>query len=150
MAALCEKNTHMKISSVLTSCILLVSVAWAQDFKAEFAVEYSRIVELISSESWRELRPYESKNIKCGFGPNEEGAGCVENLLLDNPQCKEKILFALNQGCNIIQRGEQTKCLAPAQGQDPDIILPLSARVELNYEASTSKVTIRSMICGGD
>jgi len=140
----------MKNRILLTVFIIFVNSAWGYEFKDEFALEYAKIIGLIESNSWEELKNYESKKTKCGFGPNEEGLGCIENLLANNKQCKDKILFALYQGCKVVRGNKQTNCFAPPQSKDPDVIFPLQARVILSYESSVSQVTIDSMICGGD
>jgi len=145
-----DKNKSMKNSLLFVLPIILISSAWAYEFKDSFSAEYAQIIELIESNSWKEIEDYESENIKCGFGPNEEGPGCIENLLSNNHQCKEKILFALYQGCKLVHESKQTKCFSPPQSKDQDIIFPPLARVVFRFESSNSQVTIDSMICGGD
>ena len=58
---------HMKNSVFVTLCLLLVSSAWANDYKFEFSLGYEKFVELIKPDAWEELGAYESRNTKCGF-----------------------------------------------------------------------------------
>ena len=140
----------MKNVFALSILAFLMSAAWAYDLRSEFAFKYAQLVQLIEQEAWEELGAYESKDIKCGFGPGEEGQGCIQRMFLSDSQCKEKILFALNQGCKITQEEEKANCIAPPQLQEPNVVLPLNARVSLSYEPSRSEIRIESMICGGD
>lgn len=138
--------------SVIILLIAFIRVASANDanIREAMSFEFSRLVYLIKHNAWQELKEYESKNIKCGFGPGEEGYGCIEKMMKNDLECKREVLFALEQGCHFEQREGGASCLAPPQYSDPKVLMPLNSRVSLRYAKETSKVTIDFMICGGD
>ena len=141
----------MKKCIVLTLSITLISSVFADELRDKYYAEYEEIISLVESSSWETLKAYETKYTKCGFGPNEEGLGCIENLLSSSQECKEKILSALYQGCKLVQEGKKTRCFAPPQSIDSDVIYPSQqARVMLGFVSSDSQVTIESIICAGD
>ena len=74
-------------------------------FKGDFTMKYAQFIHEFKSKSWAEMTKYENKNTKCGFGPSEEGVGCIEKHYSGNENCIEEMLFSLRQGCKITAKG---------------------------------------------
>ncbi len=102
----------MQNIALVVSLVLFVGTVRVNDaeYRAEIAFEFRRLVNLIKRNAWQELQAFVSSDTKCGFGPGEYGRGCVEQMMLKNPECKQEIIFALNQGCRIVP--EKTEQIA--------------------------------------
>ena len=107
-------------------------------------------MHLVEQNAWDQLKQYETEMTKCGFGPNQEGLGCIKNLMQNSRSCKAEILFALKQGCHIVKGKDQIECVSPPQFLNSSVVIPSTARVRFRYNIANEKVSIRSFICGGD
>ena len=142
----------MKQFPAILVIIFSSSVVFATDFlgKDIFRFEYAHIVHLVEQDAWDQLKQYETEMTKCGFGPNQEGLGCIKNLMQNSRSCKTEILFALKQGCHIVKGKDQIECVSPPQFLNSSVVIPSTARVRFRYNIANEKVSIRSFICGGD
>jgi len=147
-----DKKTLMKHIPAILTCIFLSSAIFATDFsgKDKFRSEYAHIVNLVEQDAWDKLKQYETEMTKCGFGPNQDGLGCIKNLMQNSPSCKTEILFALKQGCHIVKGKEQIECVSPPQFLNSSVVMPNTARVSFSYNIASEKLSINYFICGGD
>jgi len=130
--------------------VALLGHADGTTFRENIRSDYAQIVHYLSQMAFDELAVFESIDIKCGFGPGEEGPGCIRQMLERDSACLNKVLFALNQGCELEQKSAGLQCTAPPQWNNDNIILPSVARATFIFDASKSRLLIQSLICGGD
>ena len=138
------------IATLLVITVAAAGYVGASETRDAMLSSYSEIVNLFTNQSFDLLSRFESESIKCGFGPLEEGPGCIQTLVSNNPECLGKIVFALEQGCKIQEANDAYQCYAPPQSLDEDTLLPGGARAIFTYDASVSRLVIDSLICSGD
>jgi len=141
----------IKMYSLLIVCLIVGSTS-ASSIQDKIRSDYGQIVYYLSNMAFDKLKMYESSNIKCGFGPGEEGVGCIEKMISNDSSCMNKILFAVEQGCELKMKGDKYQCFSPPQSSRENIILPSVARAVFTFDPSVSKprLMINSLICGGD
>jgi hypothetical protein len=106
---------------------------------------YAVFVSALESGGVAYLGKLGIKTTKCGFGPGEEGTGCIKRTLESNPVCKEDLVLALKQGCAMLGAD---KCISPPQAGNKDILYP-GPRIVISFTDYKS-VVISSLACGGD
>jgi hypothetical protein len=92
------------------------------------------------------LAALETDATKCGFGPGEEGMGCISRMMEENKACKEEVVIALKQGCAMIGTSE---CVSPPQVVDSKILYA-GPRIHLAFAENGKSLTALSLLCGGD
>ena len=117
--------------------------------KSNFTMWYARFIYEFQGNNWAQMNKYETKNTKCGFGPGEEGVGCIEKVYRPNHQCINEMLFSLKQGCKIQSGRNELSCISPPQWADQSIII-LGPRASFTYNTETNTMSVNSLICGGD
>ncbi len=117
--------------------------------RSGFVMRYSQFIHEFQGKNWDRMRKYETKNTKCGFGPGEEGIGCIEKVYSNRHECIDKILFSLNQGCKLHESQSELSCTSPPQWLDQSIII-FGARASFTYNAEKDSILVKSLICGGD
>lgn len=120
-----------------------------ESFKTEFRWQYGSLFHMIETGSWAEVSKLESAHVKCGFGPGEDGKGCIKRVYGSNSSCVNKLLFALRQGCRIKNESNTLSCVSPPQWEDENIII-LGSRASFSFNSVTQKIQIDSLICDGD
>lgn len=142
-----------KVRNLLILIILLpltvLAVDKTQSLKTEFTMQYGEFIAAVETKDWRRIATFESKTIKCGFGPEEEGPGCMKKVLSRNNGCLDEILFVLKQGCKINSSLGSLSCTSPPQWADESIII-MGARVRLNFNRKSKRMLVSHLICGGD
>jgi len=105
----------MKKSIVLVALITvaMIEVTRATTIRESIQSDYAQIEYYLSQMAFDELKAFESKNIQCGFGPGEEGLGCIKQMIDREPSCLNNLLFALRQGCKLDENDGTFNCFAP-------------------------------------
>lgn len=119
------------------------------DYKDAFRWAYIDFIQALSSNNWDRISELETKLTKCGFGPGEEGDGCIKRVIESNNKCLEDMLFSLKQGCKIKQSGINVSCISPPQFTDEAILIS-GARASFSFNQNANKLIVDSFICGGD
>ena len=142
-----------EVRNLLILIIFLPLTVLADDksrsLKTEFTMQYGEFVAAVETKDWKRIATFESKTIKCGFGPGEEGPGCINKVLTRNDGCLDKILFVLKQGCKIKSSLKSLSCTSPPQWADESIII-MGARIRLNFDRENKRMLVSHLICGGD
>lgn len=136
----------MKVLFILVVGILLTSPAVGSEAASERAWTYAELVHALDGNNIDHVEGLATRFTKCGFGPGEEGKGCVRRVLETDQSCKKEVLRALKQGCAMAGNG---KCIAPPQAVDGDILY-VGPRIHLAFSEDGSSMAIMSMVCGGD
>ena len=117
--------------------------------KGDFTMKYAQFIHAFQSKNWAQLTKYETKGTKCGFGPGEEGVGCIERRFASNERCIEEMLFSLKQGCKVTTNDSNMSCTSPPQWVEDSIII-LGARASFTYDVKSKSIYVNHFICGGD
>lgn len=126
--------------------ILLTSSAFGSEAASERAWSYAELVHALDGDNIDYVASLGSRSTKCGFGPGEEGKGCVRRVLETRQACRKEVLLALKQGCAMTGNRE---CISPPQAADAGILY-VGPRVHLSFSEDGRSMTIASMVCGGD
>ena len=78
----------MRINITLTGFLLSVA-ALASEGGSEKSWRYAELVHALDKGDIAYLEKLETPSTKCGFGPGEEGVGCVRRTLESNQTCKK-------------------------------------------------------------
>ena len=113
----------------------------------ELLFGYGSFLQAIETGDWPSAEGYIAEATKVGFGGDMGKAG-FKAAVVDDPVCRDNLIFALRQGCKLQQEGGQTGCVSPPQFGDPDILY-LGSRIKFIYTAADS-VAIEYLVCGGD
>ena len=138
---------------IMIALVLLPLFAHAEssqsEVKGDFTIKYAQFIYEFQSKNWARMTKYEKTGTKCGFGPGEEGIGCIERRYASNDSCIEEMLFSLKQGCKITTNHTNMSCTSPPQWAD-DSIITLSARASFTYDVKSKSISVNHFICGGD
>lgn len=134
----------MRITFALVVLIFSMEALAIEDGSDKYWV-YAELVNALESGGAAYLEKLGTTTTKCGFGPGEEGAGCIKRTLKSNPFCKEELLLAFKQGCTML---EANKCISPPQAGNDDILYP-GPRIVIAFTDDKS-VVVSSLACGGD
>lgn len=118
-------------------------------YRGEFIMSYAQFIHEFQSHHWHQMKKYETKATKCGFGPGEEGLGCIEKVYSNNNECINEVVFSLKQGCRIHNSQSELSCTSPPQWNDQSIII-LGARASFTYNSEKDTISVTYLICGGD
>lgn len=131
-----------------TTFIVLLSSLSAQvpGNESEMPWTYAEFVHALRGQDFSHLETLATDLTKCGFGPGQEGKGCIGRLMESDQSCRAEVLSAVNQGCAMVGDNE---CIAPPQAAD-DNILYTGPRIHLSFAESSDAMTVTSLICGGD
>ena len=129
--------------------LALQAEAKPPQYKGEFTMLYAQFIYEFQSKYWEQMTKYETNNTKCGFGPGEEGIGCIEKVYRNNQECMNEVLFSLKQGCKRYPSQNELSCTSPPQWSDQSIII-LGARASFTYNTENDTISVNHLICGGD
>jgi len=115
----------------------------------EFMWKYAEFMELVRTKNWEGISAFERENTKCGFGPGQEGVGCIQKVINRRERCRADILFSLKQGCKVTHNNDVVSCVSPPQWGDESVII-LGGRVSLVFDIRNKKTFVSHFICGGD
>lgn len=107
---------------------------------------YAELMNSLEMGSATYLEKLETDTTKCGFGPNEEGTGCIKRALDSNPDCQEELVLALKQGCAM---EGSNKCISPPQASNSNILYS-GPRIILAFGDDVDSVSVSSIACSGD
>ena len=145
-----KKEFILRLFIVLALAPLFANAEQSQSqVKESFTMLYAQFISEFQSKNWAQITKHEKKSTKCGFGPGEEGIGCIKNLYSANESCMEKMLFSLKQGCIINSNNNVLSCTSPPQWANKSIII-LGARSSFTFNAENKTMSVNSFICGGD
>lgn len=138
----------------LTLVLMLLPLAFPAkanppQYKGEFTMRYAQFIYEFQSKNWRQMKKYETKNTKCGFGPGEEGIGCIEKVYRNNEECMSEVLFSLKQGCKRHPSQNGLSYTSPPQWIDQSMII-LGSRASFTYNTEKDTLSVNHLICGGD
>lgn len=136
----------MKEIFALMISVLLASSASGVEEGSERYWKYAELVYAIDKNNFSHLEKLETPLTKCGFGPGEEGNGCLRRILDSRQGCKNEVLLALKQGCAMSGDNE---CTAPPQAADASILY-VGPRIHLAFSPDGNTITIISLLCGSD
>lgn len=114
-----------------------------------FMWKYAEFMELVRTENWEGISVFERENTKCGFGPGQEGVGCIQKTINRRERCRADILFSLKQCCKVTHNQGVVSCISPPQWGDESVII-LGGRVSLVFDIRNKKTFVSHFICGGD
>ncbi len=137
------------IITLLLLPILANATEGLEKHKDELRWGFSDFVQSLQSKNWDQISKFETKVTKCGFGPDEEGLGCIRKAIHIDKQCADKMLFVLKLGCKIEKTHEYLSCASPPQWLDESIIT-LGARASFSFNLKSKSVVVNHFICGGD
>jgi len=120
-----------------------------ENYKDEIRWGFSGFIQSFQSKNWSRISEYETKATKCGFGPKEEGIGCIRNAIIRSETCVTDMLFSLKQGCKFSRNKNIISCTSPPQWHDESIII-LGARASFEFNMKNKKISVNQFICGGD
>lgn len=129
----------------LVSAILSMT-ALASEGGSEKSWAYAELIHALDGGSVVHLEGLTTPVTKCGFGPGEEGVGCVKRVLGSNQACKKEVVRALKQGCAMVG---PTACVSPPQAANAEILYA-GPRIHFAFAESDKSITITSLVCGGD
>jgi len=114
-------NRPYRLLLVLMSLPLVVHAEMnTPQHKSDFTMKYAQFIFAFEYENWNQVSKFENSKTKCGFGPGEEGIGCIEKKYSSDEKCMKDVLFALNQGCRIDSTQKDYSCTSPPQwGSEP-------------------------------
>lgn len=134
-----------KILAWVVGVILSVPALSSENATEKFGL-YAELIHALNGGNTDSLSALETRLTKCGFGPGEEGTGCVKRILESHRTCKKEVVQALKQGCAMT--GDNA-CVSPPQAASTDILYA-GPRIHLDFAADGKSMTIASLICGGD
>lgn len=135
----------MRRMFVLVSAVLSIT-ALASEGGSEKSWAYAELIHALDGDNVVHLEGLTTPFTKCGFGPGEEGLGCVKRVLGSNQTCKKEVVRALKQGCAMVG---STACVSPPQAANAEILYA-GPRIHLAFAESGKSITITSLVCGGD
>ncbi|BCB71492.1 hypothetical protein HMEPL2_18430 [Vreelandella aquamarina] len=135
----------MRINFALAGFLLSVT-ALASEGGSEKSWAYAELIHALDGGGIAYLEKLETPSTKCGFGPGEEGAGCVRRTLESNQACKKELVFALKQGCAMVG---SSQCISPPQAADAKILYA-GPKIQLTFAEGGKSMAIASLVCGGD
>lgn len=135
----------MRINFALTGFLLSVT-ALASEGGGEKSWEYAELIHALDGGGIAYLEKLETPSTKCGFGPGDEGTGCIKRTLESNQVCKRELVFALKQGCAMVG---SSQCISPPQAADANILYA-GPKIQLAFTGGAKSMAIASLVCGGD
>ncbi len=107
---------------------------------------FAELVHALDGGGITYLEKLGTPSTKCGFGPGEEGPGCIRRILESNQACKKELMSALKQGCAMVG---SSQCISPPQAADGKILYA-GPRIQLAFAEDSKSMAITSLVCGGD
>lgn len=108
---------------------------------------YADFLQAIQDKDFESAQKYIETGTKVGFG-GDSGITGFKNVVIDNADCVDGLLFALRQGCKLTNEGQEVGCISPPQFNDSDILY-LGARIKF-VKTSDKSLKIKYLVCGGD
>ena len=128
--------------------VLLLFVSTSLAASEDLLMGYTEFYESMRSHNFSNAEKYILPDTQIGFGPDEMGVKGFHNLVVNNQECLNDLVFALRQGCKISEDQDSEICIAPPQSDD-DSVLYLGARVGFKRQVD-GPVSVQYIICGGD
>lgn len=134
-----------KIFALIVGVLLSMTVLGSENTSDKFWA-YAELIHALDEKAIGSLAALENQATRCGFGPGEEGIGCIRRIMENNQICKKEVVLALKQGCAMVGTDE---CVSPPQAADANILYA-GPRIHLAFAENGKSLTVVSLVCGGD
>jgi hypothetical protein len=108
---------------------------------------YADFLQAIQDRDFESAQKYVEPGTKIGFG-GDSGISGFKNVVIDNADCIDGLLFALRQGCKLTDEEQDGGCISRPQFNDKGILY-LGPRVKF-IKTSDKSLKIQYLVCGGD